>query len=69
VPAARLAPGDQLETAFSYPEGYAPPDGERPVSTAVPVRAVEPAGEGQVWTGTVRDTHALFLTAGVLCGE
>jgi hypothetical protein len=33
------------------------------------VKAVEPAGTGQVLTGTVRDTHALFLTAGVLCGE
>ena len=27
------------------------------------------AGEGEVMTGTVRDTHALFVTAGVLCGE
>jgi hypothetical protein len=69
VPAAQLVPGDVLETAFHYPEGYAPPDAERPVHTDVPVRSVEPAGEGQVWTGTVRDTHALFLTAGVLCGE
>jgi len=25
--------------------------------------------DGAVMTGTVRDTHALFLTAGVLCGE
>ena len=30
---------------------------------------VEPAGDGEVMTGTVRDTHALFVTAGVLCGE
>jgi hypothetical protein len=36
---------------------------------AAAVRAVEPSGEGQVLTGTVRDTHVLFLTAGVLCGE
>ena len=69
VPAAQLGPGDQLETVFHYPEDYVPPDSERPVYTAVPVRSVEPAGEGQVWSGTVRDTHALFLTAGVLCGE
>lgn len=69
VPAAQLAPGDQLETAFQYQDGYAPPDAERAVFTTVPVRAVERAGEGQVWTGTVRDTHALFLTAGVLCSE
>jgi hypothetical protein len=26
-------------------------------------------GDGEVMTGTVRDTHALFVTAGVLCGE
>jgi len=69
VAAEALRPGDLLETAFVYPGGYTPdvPNG-RPGS-AVGVRAVEPAGEGTVLTGTVRDTHALFLTAGVLCGE
>lgn len=71
VPAASLVPGDRLETAYQYPEGYVPPDlapdaaGERLVS----VVRVEPAGEGEVMTGTVRDTHVLFLAAGVLCGE
>lgn len=69
VPAERLAPGDRLETAFEYPDGYAPPDASRPVYDAISVRAVEPAGEGQVWTGTVRETHVFFLTAGVLCAE
>ena len=69
VPAAELRPGDRLETAFHYGDDYVPPDATRPVQTAVAVRAVEPAGEGPVWTGTVRDTHALFLTAGVLCAE
>jgi hypothetical protein len=69
VPAERLAPGDRLETAFEYPDGYAPPDASRPVYDAISVRAVEPAGEGQVWTGTVRETHMFFLTAGVLCAE
>ena len=70
VPAAKLAPGDVLETAFHYPQGYTPPDVEMPITTnATAVRAVEPAGEGQVMTGTVRDTHTLFVTAGVLCGE
>ena len=29
VPAAELAPGDPLETAFHYPEGYRPPDCRR----------------------------------------
>ena len=69
VPAERLRPGDQLETAFRYPGDYTPPDATMPVRQAIAVRAVEPAGEGQVWAGTVRDTHALFLTAGVLCAE
>ena len=51
-------------------EGYSPPDADaRPFGPAIAVTAVEPAGEGQVLTGTVRDTHTLFLTAGVLCGE
>lgn len=70
VPAARLAPGDLLETAFQYPEGYTPPDATASVrGRFLAVRAVEPAGEGPVLYGTVRDTHALFLTAGVLCAE
>src|SRR5262245_41075396 len=69
VPAESLAAGDRLETAFAYPDGYVPSDASRPVHDAISVRAVEPAGEGQVWTGTVRETHMLFLTAGVLCAE
>jgi hypothetical protein len=71
VAAERLAVGDRLETAFAYPPDYAPPDRDprAPFFTAISVRAVEPAGEGTVYTGTVRDTHALFLTAGVLCGD
>src|SRR5882724_13548675 len=59
VPAERLQPGDLLETAFKYPPGYVPPDAVRPVTAALGVRAVEPAGEGQVWAGIVRDTHTL----------
>ena len=69
TPAEHLRPGDQLETAFTYPPGYLPPDATRPVATAIGVHAIEPAGDGQVWSGTVRDTHALFLAAGVLCAE
>ena len=69
VSAERLAPGDLLETAFAYPAGYVPPDPERAVGHAIAVRAIEPAGQGQVWAGTVRETHTLFLTAGVLCAE
>jgi len=69
VAAAQLAPGDDLETAFRYPEGYAPPDVPSAASAPIRVVRVEPAGEGEVMTGTVRDTHVLFVTAGVLCGE
>jgi hypothetical protein len=70
VPAERLAAGDLLETAFYYPEGYQPPDAARPVPRQqIAVARVEAAGEGPVLYGTVRGTHALFLTAGVLCGE
>ena len=70
VAAAELRPGDRLETAFRYPDGYVPTNvGKPPHAWGVSVRTVEPAGEGPVMTGTVRDTHALFLTAGVLCGE
>ena len=70
VAAADLRPGDQLETAFRYPDAYLPPD----VTAAshawgISVRSVEAAGDGPVMTGMVRDTHALFVTAGVLCGE
>ena len=70
VAAERLAAGDALETAFRYPEGYTPPDlpGAEP-SAPIRVARVEAAGQGEVMTGTVRDTHALFVTAGVLCGE
>ncbi len=35
----------------------------------IAVRAVESAGEGPVLYGTVRDTHTMFLTAGVLVAE
>ena len=69
VPVEELRPGDPLETAFKYPPDYVPPDTSRPVTTAITVRAVEPAGDGQVWRGTVRDTHMFFLAAGVLCAE
>ena len=69
VAAADLAPGDQLETAFHYPPGYVPPDVGNTGDAAAVVRAVEPAGEGQVYAGTIRDTHVLFLTAGILCAE
>lgn len=70
VAAADLRAGDRLETAFGYPAGYVPPDvPQTPPAGPIAVARVEPAGDGMVMTGTVRDTHVLYLTAGVLCGE
>ena len=70
VPAAVLVPGEQLEAAFRYPDGYGPPDlPDFTPRAGITVVAVLPAGEGPVMTGTVRETHALFLAAGILCGE
>lgn len=70
VPAAGLRPGDALETAFRYPEGYLPRDMDSvPDAWGVHVVGVDDAGSGAVMFGTVRDTHRLFLTAGVLCAE
>ena len=70
VPAAALAPGDALETAFQYQDGYHPDTADKdPAAWGVHVVRVEPAGEGSVMFGRVRDTHRMFLTAGVLCGE
>jgi hypothetical protein len=70
VPAIALAAGDALETAFQYPDGYRPETAaESPSAWGVHVVRVERAGEGSVMFGSVRDTHRMFLTAGVLCGE
>jgi hypothetical protein len=70
VPAAALQPGEALATAFRYPDGYLPAGMEAaPAAWGVRVVGVEDAGTGPVMFGTVRDTHRLFLTAGVLCAE
>jgi hypothetical protein len=70
VAASALVPGDPLETAFRYPEGYRSTTGaDAPSAWSIHVVRVEPAGEGSVMFGSVRDTHRMFLTAGVLCGE
>ena len=70
VPASALVAGDALESAFAYPEGYRPEKAAEAASAwGVHVVRVEPAGEGSVMFGSVRDTHRMFLTAGVLCGE
>ena len=45
------------------------PTGQPAPRIHIAVRAVESAGEGPVLYGTVRDTHTMFLTAGVLVAE
>lgn len=70
VAAEDLAPGDLLQTVHRYPDGYVPPDlPDAAPGGHVAVARVEPAGHGSVMRGTVRDTHVLYLTAGVLCSE
>lgn len=70
VAAEALREGALLESAFQYPEGYVPHGlTDVPAAWGVRVARVEDAGSETVMTGTVRDTHRLFLTAGVLCGE
>jgi len=69
VAASLLRAGDALETAYHYPAGYTPPDVAEAPAPHIAVVSVEPAGEGETLTGTVRDTHVMFLTAGVMCGE
>ena len=70
VAARLLQPGDTLETAYHYPAGYVPSGVTGSMrGTSIAVVSVEPAGEGEILTGTVRDTHVMFLTAGVMCGE
>jgi len=70
APAEELAAGDALESAFRYPDGYLLGEtDEVPAGWGIHVVGIEPAGDGTVMFGTVRDTHQLFVTAGVLCGE
>lgn len=70
APASALQPDDALETAFRYPDDYRPTGmDDVPAAWGIKVAAVEDAGVGAVMFGTVRDTHRMFLTAGVLCAE
>src|SRR5262245_24771388 len=47
VAAADLRPGDPLETAFRYPDGYHPTGAPQACGACgVAVRSVEPAGDG-----------------------
>jgi hypothetical protein len=66
-----LQPGDCLETAFHFPEGYAFRDDVagtvRPSSGGVQVASIEPAGMADVYALSVNQERCFALTVGVLC--
>lgn len=71
VRAADVKAADVLEASFHYPAGYrlrgADAESSEGGVAGFRVVAVEPAGEGIVYTGRVNETGCLFLTAGILC--
>jgi hypothetical protein len=71
VVARDVRAGDLLEPHFHYPAGYRPRGTPAEVSAerGFRVAAVEPAGEGVVFRGSVKETHCLFLSTGILCAE
>ncbi len=69
VRAREVMVGDELESAFVFPEGYAyqTDDGrEARSSGAVAVSAVEPAGEADLYSFRVHLTGRFVFSAGVL---
>jgi hypothetical protein len=66
-----LQPGDALEPAFTYPQGYQFTDdhdaGVRTSAASLRVAAVEPAGTADLYSLGVNQTGCFFLSAGVLC--
>jgi hypothetical protein len=70
--AATLEAGELLDTSFHFPTGYVyrRMDGTTETSAGgLHVTAIEPSGTADVFSGAVNETHAYFLTAGVLCRE
>ena len=69
VCARDLQPGDELESVFSFPEGYeyTTDDGEKMTSKpTVTVSAVEPGGEAELYSFRVNLTGRFLFSAGVL---
>jgi hypothetical protein len=66
-----LVVGDELQSAFHYPEGYRYRDdvanGEPTSNAAWRVASVGPAGAADVYSISVNQTGCFFLSAGVLC--
>jgi hypothetical protein len=71
-PVGALAADEVLDSSFHFPAGYEfrHLDGHTEISVGgVRVRAVESAGTSDVFAGLINETHAYFVTAGVLCKE
>lgn len=68
APASVIQPGDSLEPAWDYREGYAPPDleGRRPADGTLRVASVVPDGEAETFSAPIRETGRFFLTCGAL---
>lgn len=70
--ASEIAPGDELDSGWTYPAGYTVPDAEeydagvrgQEWKTPVVVRSVEPDGTGALYGASVKETKAYFLTFG-----
>jgi hypothetical protein len=71
-PVESLVAGETLDSSFHFPAGYTfrKMDGTTEVSAGgVRVQGVAAAGAGDVFGGAINETHAYFVTAGVLCRE
>jgi len=69
VRAGHIKPGDQLVSAFAFPDGYVyrTDDGEERTSRGtVEVRSVEPAGTADVYAFGVNRTGRFVFSAGLL---
>ncbi|MBI2963977.1 MAG: hypothetical protein HYY35_09505 [Deltaproteobacteria bacterium] len=68
APASAIRPGDALEPAWDYRDGYVPPDldGRRPADGTLRVAAVAPDGEAETFSAPIRETGRFFLTCGAL---
>ena len=72
IRAGDLTEGDELDSGWTYPEGYELPDAEeyaedirgRPWKTPVVVRSIEPGERGPLYGFSVKETKSYFLTFG-----
>jgi hypothetical protein len=70
VLAKDLQVGEKLEPSWVFPEGYVSPyRPDSPSEGCYRVVSIEPAGEADVFNGTVNETHWYYLSCGVLCKD